>query len=185
MTLAIACSLFETKALAGTVAGRITCGRHCENIVVYVEDVSGRWSGEGEVAVLDQIDKEYVPHVMPVLVGTTVRLRNSDPELHNVHTYFKKETVLNVSLPFQGQTADANVFDEPGTYVVLCDVHTEMSAYIVVFENPYFTKPDEEGLYAIEGLAAGNYTVVMYDPEEKESVEKEVGVGTASVTLDF
>lgn len=177
--------LLGSAARAETIRGKAVCGRFCDNILVYVENVAGKWSGETEVALLDQVNKEYLPHVMAVLVGTIVQLQNSDPEIHNVHIYFKKETVLNISLPFEGQTADANVFGEPGTYVVLCDVHTEMSAYIVVLENPYFTKPDEEGLYAIADLPAGDYTVVLYDPEEKEFVKKKVAVRGESVTVDF
>jgi len=174
-----------SSASAGTITGRITCGSHCDNILIYVEDVPGQWSGEDEVAVLDQVNKEYVPHVMAVLPGTTIRLQNSDPELHNVHTYFNKETVFNISLPFQGQTAETDVFTELGRYVVLCDVHTEMSAYIVSLQNPYFTKPDKDGFYEIENVPAGKYTLVKYDPEEKERVDKSFVLQGESVTVDF
>jgi len=175
----------ESMVLAGTITGRTTCGQYCENILIYVEDVPGQWSGEGEIAILDQVNKEYVPHVMGVLAGTTIRLQNSDPELHNVHTYFKKDTVFNISLPFQGQTVETNALAKPGRYVVLCDIHTEMSAYIVVLENPYFTKPDKNGFYEIKEVPAGKYTLVKYDPEEKERVEKEVVLQGPSAQVDF
>jgi plastocyanin len=175
----------ESKALAGTITGTTTCGAYCDSILIYVEDVPGEWSGAGEVAILDQVNKEYVPHVMAVLIGTTVRLQNSDPELHNVHSYFNKNSVFSISLPFQGQTVDTNALTEPGRYVMLCDLHTEMSAYIVVLDNPYFTKPDSNGFYEIQDLPPGKYTLVKYDPEEKERVDKEVVLRGASAQVDF
>ena len=176
--------LLSETASPGTIQGKVNCGKYCSSIIIYVKDVQGEYSGEGELAVLDQKAKIFIPHVMPILKGTTVRLKNSDPLLHNIHGYLNKKTVFNVALPIQGQTLDRR-FRRTGTHIILCDIHTEMSAYIVVLDNPFFTQPDENGLYEILDVPPGKYTLVKYDPEEKETVEKEVSVTAESTTLNF
>jgi plastocyanin len=152
--------------------------------VVYVETVPGHHSGKDAVANFGQENKVFVPHVLAVLKGTTVRIGNSDPFLHNVHIYRGKETVMNMALPFQGQTID-HVFDEEGNYLVLCDAHPEMSAFIVVLENPFFGKPDESGEFEISGLASGTYTLIRYDAEKEKSTQAQVLVGEGSVKVSF
>jgi len=132
LTLAVvALAMTATPGWAGSIEGKVTCGAICGNLLIYVEGVPGEWSGEGEVAILDQVKKTYVPHVQAILQGTAMRLKNSDPELHNVHAYQGKKTVFNVAM-VPGLSFDMKRFKEPGTFVVLCDIHTEMSAYIVV-----------------------------------------------------
>ena len=180
VTLAVAAA----PVWAGSIEGKVMCGAICGNLVIYVEGVPGEWSGVGEVAILDQVKKTYVPHVQAILPGTAVRLKNSDPELHNVHAYRGKETVFNVAM-VPGLSFDMKRFKEPGTYVVLCDIHTEMSAYIVVLDNPFFTQPDGSGSWAIHDLPPGTYNLVKYDPEERERVERQVVVGEGSVEVAF
>jgi plastocyanin len=172
-------------AMGGTVKGKASCGALCGNFVIYVEAVPGEWSGTGEeVVVLDQRNKVFIPHVMAILKGTAVRLKNSDAELHNVHAYLKKETVFNIGM-LPDLSFDVKKFKEPGRYVMLCDRHAEMSAYIVVLENPFFTQPDADGHYEIRDVPAGTYTLVKYDPEEKEVTKKNVVLGNDVVEADF
>ena len=183
--LAITISLLMADpTFSGTIKGKLTCGSLCSNMVLYVEDVPGEWSGTGEVAVLDQKNKEYLPHVMALLKGTAVRLSNADPELHNVHAYLNKETVFNIGI-LPELSIVMKKFKEPGTYVMLCDRHTEMSAYIVVLGNPYFTQPDPDGNYEIRDVPEGTYTLVRYDPEEKEISRKELVISSDKVTAGF
>ncbi len=178
--------LLPTAAISGTIKGKIKCGEICENLVLYVKDVPGEWSGEGKVVTLDQKGKTYIPHVLPILKGTTVRLKNADPELHNVHAYQNKVTVFNVALPpIPDFFLDMKSFRKPGTYVMLCDVHAEMSAYVVVLENPSFTKPDKDGLYEIGKVPPGTYTLVKYDPEGKTAAERRVEISDTGATVDF
>jgi len=176
--------LMTAPAMAGTVKGEASCGALCSNIVVYVEGVPGEWSGTGELAVLDQKAMVFIPHVMAILKGTTVRLKNSDPELHNVHAYRDKETVFNIAM-LPDLSFDAKKFKEPGRYVMLCDRHAEMSAYIVVLDNPFFTRPAPDGHYEIRDVPSGAYTLVKYDPEEKEITKKEVVLKDDTVEVDF
>jgi plastocyanin len=169
---------------AGEIQGNAACGSRCSDYVVYVESVSGDYSGEGTVATFDQESKTFIPHVLAILKGTTVQIRNSDPFLHNVHIYRGKETYVNIALPFQGQTID-QLFDEGGNYVVLCDAHPEMSAFIVVLEHPFFAGPDDSGEFEISELAPGTYTLIRYDAEKEKSSQKQVVVSEGPVEVDF
>ena len=163
MIIPLALVLLAAPALAGNLVGTADCNGDCGSTVVYVEGAPTR-DGAGTTVDFDQKDKVFVPHVLPVLLGATVNIMNGDPFLHNVHLYSGKETVLNIALPFQGQVIQ-HTFTETGTYEALCDAHPEMSAYIVVLDNPYFTTPDDNGAYEIAGLPAGDYTVVVRNVE--------------------
>ncbi len=172
-------------AASGGIEGRVKCSASCDNYVIYLKSVPGDYSAEGNEVVLDQVNKTFIPHVMPVLKGATLRLKNGDPFLHNVHAYVNKQTFFNRALPPIKGVTIAQVLKDPATYVMLCDVHTEMSAYLVVLENPFFTQPDESGFYLIRSIPPGEYTLVRYDPEEKELVEKKVSISGTTVRVDF
>lgn len=176
--------LASSVGWAGEIKGNAGCGNRCGDYVLYLEAVPGAHSGEGSVANFDQENKAFVPHVLPILKGTTVKIGNSDPFLHNVHIYRGTETYINFALPFQGQTID-QVFDEAGDYLVLCDAHPEMSAFIVVLEHPFFARPDDTGGFEISGVAPGSYTLIRYDAEKEKSTPKPVVVGDGSVQIDF
>ncbi len=167
----------------GTISGNAGCDGRCDSVVVYLEGGQPR-GGDGESVPFDQKDKVFVPHVLPILKGTTVRVLNSDPFLHNVHAYQGKKTFFNLALPFQGMAID-QVFTEPGVYTILCDAHPEMSAFVVVLENALFAAPNGDGSYTIDGVAPASYTLVRYDAEKDKTVRKAVTVGTSEVTVDF
>lgn len=173
------------RAWSGTIKGRVNCGARCQDFVIYLRGVPGDYSGDGKVVVLDEKDKTFIPHVMPVLKGTTLRMKNSDPFLHNIHAYVDKKTVFNRALPpIKNLTLD-HVLKVAATHVMLCDIHTEMSAYVVALENPFYAQPDAKGTYEIRDVPEGTYTLVSLDPEEKEVREKKVSATGASVTIDF
>ena len=167
----------------GTLSGNAGCKGSCERVVVYLEG-GPSLKGDGDVVQFDQKDKVFAPHVLPVLKGTTVRILNSDPFLHNVHAYQGKKTFFNMALPFQGMAID-QVFAEPGVHTVLCDAHPEMSAFIVVLENALFAAPDGDGSYVIDGVPPGSYTLIRYDAEKDRTVRKVVTVGALEATVDF
>ncbi len=174
----------SSPSRAGDIQGNAGCGNRCSDYVLYVESAPGDHTGEDTVANFDQENKVFVPHVLPIVKGTTVRIGNSDPFLHNVHIYLGKETIFNFALPFQGQTID-EVFEEEGNYLVLCDAHPEMSAFIVVLGHPFFAQPDETGGFEILGLAPGSYTLIRYDAENEKSTQKQVIVGEGPVEVSF
>lgn len=165
----------SAPVFAGTVTGTADCGKKCEEVVVYLEGGPVKSASGGAEVVFDQKNRVFIPHVLPILKGTTVNITNGDPFLHNVHVYQGKDTVLNLALPFEGQVIP-HVFEETGVYQVLCDAHSEMSAYIVVLETPYFGTADEGGAFEISDVAPGSYTLVEHNLKTDNVTRSEVVV---------
>lgn len=167
-------AILAMPALGGTISGKADCGGDCENFLVYIEGGPTQ-NGQGTSVDFDQRDKVFIPHVLPVLQGATVNIKNGDPFLHNVHVYQGKDTVLNIALPFQGQVIEHS-FSEPGVYDVSCDAHPEMSAYIVVLESPHFTTPNEDGTYEITDVPTGTYSLAVSNLKKDEIIRSSVQV---------
>jgi len=133
--------------------------------------------------VMDQKELIFVPHVLPILAGSTVEFPNSDPVYHNVFSFSKIRTFDLGRYP-TGRSK-AITFNRPGLVKVYCDMHSQMNAFILVLANPYFTLSDENGNYAIRDIPAGAYTVKAWFarlPEKTASVTIRPGETTA---LDF
>lgn len=104
-------------------------------------------------AVMDQKDLRFNPHILAVPAGTTVEFPNSDPVAHNVFSISKPKR-FNLGLYQRGHTPEIR-FDQAGVVALLCNVHMEMSAYVVVLDNPYFDVVDSSGRYEIRGVPSG------------------------------
>ena len=170
--------------LQGVIRGKVNCGKRCEKIMVYLEHVQGAFTGEGEVRELDQRDKVFLPHVLPIVKGAGVRLRNSDPFLHNVHAYAGKRGLFNLAMPAKSDPIERR-FDQTGTHEIVCDVHPEMSAYIVVLDNPFFSTVKPDGTFEITGVPIGSYTVVLYHPQRDKRIKQEVDLSDGSAKVEF
>jgi plastocyanin len=115
-------------------------------------------------AVLDQKDETFVPHVVAVTVGSTVEFPNSDRVYHNV---FSLSKVRRFDLGRYPRGASRSVrFEEPGVVRVFCEIHSHMSAFILVFAHRYFATTDSEGRYRIEGVPPGRYTLAVWNEGE-------------------
>lgn len=137
-------------------------------------------------AVIDQVEMTFVPHVLPVVVGTKVEFLNSDPFEHNVYS---PEGGYDLGMAPQGKKI-AYTFKKPGVYTQLCRPHPEMLAFVVVLKNPFFAKTDKEGRFRIEGVPAGTWHLKVWNerlkPREAEkrfTVEVRAGQ-EVSVTLE-
>jgi len=133
--------------------------------------------------VMDQKDLTFVPHVLPILAGSTVEFPNSDPVYHNVFSFSKIRT-FDLGRYSTGRSK-AITFNQPGLVKVYCDMHSQMNAFILVLTNPYFTLSDENGNYAIRDIPAGAHAVKAWFarlPEKTASVTIRPGETTA---LDF
>ncbi len=172
--LFVALAAITGPVFAGSISGTASCGGDCENFVIYLEGGPTQSTSSTE-AVFNQKNRVFLPHVLPVLKGTTVNITNGDPFLHNVHIYRGKETVLNLALPFEGQVMQ-QTFDDVGIYTVLCDAHPEMSAHIVVLETPYFATTSTDGAYEISGVAPGTYTLVEHNLKANTVTRSEVQI---------
>ena len=118
--------------------------------------------------VMDQRDQTFVPHVLAITVGTIVDFPNSDVTFHNVFSLSKTKT-FDLGRYSRGRSKSVR-FDRPGVVQVFCDIHSHMSAYILVFAHRYFALTDTSGRFAINGVPPGTYTLaVWYEGEVRET----------------
>ncbi len=142
-------------ARSGTIEGRIRPSGNADvsGYVVSVDDISGSFPPPTAHAVIDQKSLQFRPHVLAVLAGTTVDFPNSDAVLHNVFS-ISPGSRFNLGLYGQGKSRSIR-FDEPGLIELLCNVHQEMSAYVVVLTNPYFAVTAADGSFQIPNVPPG------------------------------
>jgi len=135
--------------------------RGVRNTVVYLPGVErGKKPAEFE---LDNARCLFVPHVSAVMLGAKVRIRNSDPVLHNTHGLLDRLTVFNIALPNRGQVVPITQrIKKAGVIDVQCDAHTHMRAWIVVRDNPYFAVTDDGGQFRIDQVPPGRYRVAAW-----------------------
>ena len=135
---------------------------------------------------MDQKNLKFVPHVIVVLQGTTVDFLNSDTVGHNVFwpsVSGNKKLGHNLGTWPQGVKKSFQ-FSDLGAVPLLCNVHPEMSGYVVVVPTPYFAVTDKEGQYAIKGVPPGSYTLKTWSEEGKPITQTvEVTGATAAVDL--
>jgi plastocyanin len=183
----LAALFLASYASAGDIKGKVSVQgiRSAEHIAVYVDAIPGKdFPAPTEHVVMDQKGLKFVPHVLVVLKGSTVEFLNSDPVGHNVYwpsVGGNKKLTHNMGTwpkdqkkPFQ--------FNDLGVASLLCNVHPEMSGYVVVVSTPYFAVTDKEGSFEIKNVPPGTYTLKTWSEEGKATTESvTVGAGTASV----
>ena len=118
---------------------------------------------------IDQVDKQFVPYVKPVFLGSKVRFPNSDHIRHQVYS-FSQAKVFELPL-YAGTDAPPVVFDKPGVVVLGCNIHDWMVGYIYVSETPFFAKTESAGTAAIADLPPGEYAVRVWHPSMEQSEE--------------
>lgn len=139
---------------------------------------------EGGHAVMNQRNETFVPHVLAITTGTTVEFPNSDRIYHNVFSLSKPKQ-FDLGRYALGKSRSVR-FDRPGIVRVFCDIHSHMSAFILVFTHPFFTTSDVDGRYRLPGLPAGTYTIAVWtDGAVRETRKVEVPPGDGAVEADF
>jgi plastocyanin len=111
---------------------------------------------------IDQVDKQFVPYVKPVFLGSKVRFPNSDHIRHQVYS-FSPAKIFELPL-YAGTDAPPVVFDKPGVVVLGCNIHDWMVGYIYVSETPFFAKTETAGTAVIADLPPGDYSVRIWHP---------------------
>jgi len=132
-------------------------------VVAVSTDPSVNANGHPRAESLDQIDKEFVPKVKPVFVGSTVAFPNRDNVRHHVYSF---SPAKRFELPlYAGMPAQPVLFDKPGVVVLGCNIHDWMIGYIYVSESPFYAKTDARGRATIADLPARTFIVRVWHPQ--------------------
>ena len=131
--------------------------------VVYLESAPSLAFPESEPqrAMMDQRNETFVPHVLAITVGTTVDFPNSDNTYHNVFS-LRGPRPFDLGRYAAGHSKSVR-FDRPGIVRVFCEIHSHMSAFVLVFNHRYFAVTSADGRYQISRVPAGRYTLVAWN----------------------
>ena len=156
------------------------------NVIVYLKNVDYKGSVTKTQAILDQKGCVYTPHVMGVMKGQEILIKNSDATLHNIHGLPKVNTEFNFAMPKVLKEKKMTLVKSEEAFKVKCDVHPWMSAYVQVFDHPYFAVTSKDGSYKIDNIPAGTYEVVAWQEKFKDkTVSHQVTVGEGNSKQDF
>ena len=168
------------------------------NVIVYVsKGLEGKTFPAPAAIELNQKGCMYEPFVSAAMIGQTVKIKNSDPVLHNVHALPRGDgnSEFNFGQPTQNMVDESTFTKKITTKEVAvkikCDVHDWMLAYVGVIDNPFFAVTDKDGNYTIKGLPAGDYTITAFHvkahgakPGEVQTVKVTDAAATANFTIE-
>ena len=153
------------------------------NVVLYVQSATGTDADPSSHASMTQDDERFVPHVLPVVRGTTVDFPNADDVFHNVFSLSSARTFDLGRYP-KG-SAKSVTFEQSGIVQVFCHIHSDMSAIVLVLDNPYFAQPAPTGRYTIDNVPPGDYTVVGWHERIKPVRRTVKVIAGETARLDF
>jgi plastocyanin len=196
-TLRLPASLAAALALAGSAAAGTVTGsvslvekgrrpaKDLTEVVVYVEGAKAPLGPSA--ASMKMKGKAFTPRVAVVGVGGTVEFPNEDPIFHNVFSV-SGENRFDLDLYKRPKTGRAT-FQHPGIVKVYCNIHPQMSAVVLVRDNPFFTRAGADGRFVLEGVPAGRYVVKAWHERAGEvsttvTVPAEGSVQAAVLALD-
>jgi plastocyanin len=189
---AIALSLMLAVAGAGRaneIKGKVSVQgiKSAENIAVYVDVIADKkFDPPKDHIVVDQRKMAFIPHVVAVQQGATVEFLNSDSVGHNVYwpsISGNKKLSHNLGTWPKGDKKPFQ-FNDLGTAPLLCNVHPEMSGYVVVVPTPYFSVTDKDGNFEIKNIPAGKYTLKTWSEDGKPTTQAvDLSAPTSTVEL--
>ncbi len=140
--------------------------------VVYLETAPNGdgGAGRGGMAAIDQRGETFVPHVLAVSTDTVVDFPNNDETFHNVFS-LSRIRPFDLGRYAAGRSKSVR-FTRPGIVRVFCDIHSHMSAFVLVFPHRFFAVTDEDGRYRIDGVPPGSYTIVAWNESTEPGVRE-------------
>jgi plastocyanin len=174
---------------ANEIKGKVSVQgiKSAENIAVYVDAVPDKkFDAPKDHVVVDQKKMAFIPHVVAVQQGTIVEFLNSDSVGHNVYwpsISGNKKLTHNLGTWPKGEKKPFQ-FNDLGAASLLCNVHPEMSGYVVVVPTPYFAVTDKDGNFEIKSIPAGKYTLKTWSEDGKPTTQA-VDVSAATSTVEL
>jgi plastocyanin len=174
---------------ANEIKGKVSVQgiKSAENIAVYVDAIlEKKFDPPKDHVVIDQRKMSFIPHVVAVQQGATVDFLNSDPVGHNVYwpsISGNKKLSHNLGTWPKGEKKPFQ-FNDLGVASLLCNVHPEMSGYVVIVPTPYFAVTDKDGNFEIKAIPAGKYTLKTWSEDGKPTTQT-VDVSAASTTVEL
>ncbi|HWR00984.1 MAG TPA: carboxypeptidase regulatory-like domain-containing protein [Chlorobaculum sp.] len=177
--------LSSSAFAAGTVTGTVDTSvpKYKKDVVVYLKGVKGPVTPKAG-AVVDQKNLVFIPHVLAVPTGSSVEFKNNDKVNHNI---FSADVCKKFNLGTYNPGASKSVvFDKACVVNLLCNVHSEMSGYVVVVDSNYSAVTGADGKFSIGNVPAGTYEITAWSEKLKPQGKTTVTVadgGTATIAL--
>ncbi len=180
--LAAACAIAPAaRAEGGTITGKVeaTPAKYEKETVVYLKDVK-EGSRPPKTESMDQKNMTFVPHLLVITKGDTVKFLNHDNVAHNV--YSPDGDAFNLGT-FKKDEERSHTFDQAGPYTLLCSIHPEMLGYIFVAPNPYAAAVDAKGNYTIKDVPPGTHKLAVWNSHLK-APDKSVTVAAGKTVTE-
>jgi plastocyanin len=175
--------LLAARADGGAVTVNVTTqtGAAAGDAVVVFYPLDAAPAAARETAVIDQINKRFVPHVSVVRTGTAITFPNSDRIRHQVYSFSPAKT-FSLKL-YAGSPKTAVTFDQPGLVVLGCNIHDNMIAFVGVVDSPYFAKTTDTGTASLN-LPSGRYRLRAWHPNAVAALpSQEITVASAPLNI--
>ena len=153
-----------------------------KNVIIYFADLPAG-KPASRPASIAQKDEQFVPHVVAVTTGSPVSFPNDDPFFHNVFS-LSRGASFNLGR-YPSGASRSRTFTRPGIVKVFCEIHSQMSAVIRVFDHDFFTVPAEDGEFAIDDVPSGEHTLVAWHERIGERRDKVTIRPGAPTTINF
>ncbi len=184
------CLLFRSAASATDLTGKVVdqSGNALPDAVVFVDKLppGAAPPKPADSVVMDQVNKQFVPHVLPVAQGTAVSFPNHDQIHHHVYSFSKPKT-FEIPL-YKGEPAPPILFDKLGAVTLGCNIHEWMRGIILVLPNALFAVSGADGGFVLHDVPDGANTIQVWHEGAKaapDSTARVVEVGPGVAPLDF
>jgi plastocyanin len=151
--------------------------------LVYIDRAPGEYPPK-ENSSMSQKGMVFQPHVLPVLKDSTVDFTNDDTVSHNVFSPPGSAVIFNLGI-YGSSVKKTQLFDKLGEVPLLCSVHPEMSAFVVVLQNPFFALTDNSGNFEIKNVPAGTYQLKVWHEKLKESSQQVIIEVGKTISVEF
>ena len=169
--------------VAAASAPAVVMAQSAGGSVVYIASAPGRFAPPDDQPEISQRNMQFAPHVLPVLIGTTVKFSNHDNVAHNIFTPSAAGDLFNLGYWLKGQSK-THTFTKLGKIDLRCNVHSEMSGFVLVLQNPHFAITDKDGNFQINGVPPGNYNLKAWH-EHGTAPATPVQISNGPVTVNF